>query len=74
MQNVYETQCCREIEKCVLALSAEDVLEDVEVPPSCIINHPGFRVNCLEKWTLRLAAGNYKKKDRRKYHRGAHNA
>ena len=67
VQNVYETQCCQEIERCIQSLHSDEVLEDVETQPSCITSHPGFRLNCLEKWTLKLAATNYQRKDRRKY-------
>lgn len=67
MENAYEMQCCREIAACIDVLKSDDVLEDLETPPDCITYHPGFAVNCLEKWTLRLAASKYKRKDRRKY-------
>ena len=75
LQNVRETQCCQEIEKCVEVLNSSEILEDTVTPPGCITNHPGFRLNCLEKWTLRLAASNYKRKDHRKYRQsGTENA
>ena len=58
-----------------MASNSDEVLEDTEIPPACITNHPGFHLNCLEKWTLRLAASNYRKKDRRKYQQnGTENA
>ena len=50
-----------------LVENSVEVLEDVGTPTSCITSHPGFYSNCLEKWTLRLAASNYKRKDHRKY-------
>jgi hypothetical protein len=75
IENIYELQCCQEIERCVQSLNSADVLEDVEMPPSCITNHPGFNLNCLQKWTLRLASSNYKRRDRRKYRQsGSENA
>ena len=67
LQNVYEAQCCQDIKKCIEELQSDEVLQDVETPPSCITHHPGFRVNCLEKWSLRLSASKYKTKDRRRY-------
>ena len=30
VQNVYETQCCQEIERCIQSLHSDEVLEDVE--------------------------------------------
>ena len=66
VQNAYETQCCQEIERGIQSLHSDEGLEDVETPP-CITSHPGFRSNCLEKLTMRLAASNYKRKDLRKY-------
>ena len=33
----------------------------------CIIEHPGFRPVCLEKWSLRLAASKYKTKEKQQY-------
>ena len=43
------------------------VLQDVSEPPPCITLHPGFRVICLEKWSLRQADRKYKTRDQRKY-------
>ena len=56
LQNIHEAQCCQDIEKCIEELQSDEVLQDVETPPSCITHHPGFRVNCLEKWWLRLSS------------------
>lgn len=66
-QNVYETQCCKQIEGCVEALNSDEVLEDTVTAPSCVTLYPGFRVVCLEKWSLRSASLKYKTKDRQKY-------
>ena len=60
MQNVYETKCCTEIEQCMAALNTELVLNEVGTAPPCITLHPGFRIVCLEPWSLRMAAGKYK--------------
>ena len=51
------------------ALNDALVLQDVSEPPPspCITLHPGFRVICLEKWSLRQAARKYKTRDQRKY-------
>ncbi|XP_028394543.1 uncharacterized protein LOC114518750 [Dendronephthya gigantea] len=67
LQNVYEAQCCQEIDRCTKALCSDEVLQDVETPPTCVLHHPGFRINCLEKWSLRMAAPKYKTKSRRRY-------
>ncbi|CAB3999985.1 Hypothetical predicted protein [Paramuricea clavata] len=67
LQNEYETQCCQEIDRCTKALSSDDVLQDVEIPPTCVLNHPGFRINCLEKWSLKMAVPKYKTKIGKRY-------
>ena len=33
----------------------------------CITQHPGFDPVCLQKWSLKLAAGQYKRKNKSKY-------
>lgn len=33
----------------------------------CITEHPGFRPVCLEKWSLRLASGKYRTRDKQSY-------
>ena len=43
------------------------MLQEVKNPPVCVTLHPGFRPVCLERWSLRLAAGKYKTKDKRRY-------
>lgn len=67
LQNPRECQCCREIPKCVEALSSELVLREVVTPPECIIQHPGFRSVCIDRWSLRQAAGKYRTMERKKY-------
>ncbi len=37
----------------------------------CITQHPGFRAVCLERWSLRMAAWNYKTKGHEKYRQWA---
>ena len=71
--NFYKTftnavQFCCEIDQCVeAALNSELVLNELETPPECITQHPGFRTVCLDKWSQRLSAGKYKTRDRRRY-------
>ena len=67
VQNVYECQCCQESQRCVDNLHSEDVSQDTGTPPSCVTHHPGFRINCLEKWSLRMAASKYRTISRRRY-------
>ena len=33
----------------------------------CVIEHPGFEASCLNRWSLELAAGNYKTLDGHRY-------
>ena len=33
----------------------------------CVIEHPGFQASCLNRWSLELAAGNYKTRDGHRY-------
>ncbi|KAK3750113.1 hypothetical protein QZH41_009125 [Actinostola sp. cb2023] len=33
----------------------------------CILDHPGFAPVCLEKWSLRMAAGRYNTKNKIRY-------
>ena len=32
----------------------------------CVIQHPGFNVVCLEKWSLRMAAERFKTRDKKR--------
>lgn len=50
-------------------LQSEDVLADTGAPPSCVTHHPGFRINCLEKWSVRMVASKYRTISRRRYRR-----
>lgn len=67
LQNVKECYCCQEIEGCVKSLRCDAVLADMNEPPSCVTLHPGFRVVCLEKWSLRQASDRYKTKAKNVY-------
>lgn len=67
LQKASECVCCVEVEKCQAALSSEQVLEDTVEPPACITDHPGFRSVCLDKWSLRVSAEKYRRRDRSKY-------
>jgi len=67
LQNANECCCCQDIEKCVEALSDEWVLEEMKAAPGCITLHPSFKTVCLERWSLRLAAGKYKTIDKKSY-------
>ena len=46
---------------------SEDVLLEVETLLPCVTLHPGFRVICLERWTLKQAADRYKTKLKKSY-------
>ena len=44
----------RKFDQCTKALSPDDVLQDVKIPPTCVLNQPGFRINCLENTKQKL--------------------
>ena len=67
LQNSMECQCCREIPRCLDSLNSDLVLKEVKEPPECIVEHPGFRSVCLDRWSLRQAAAKYLMIDGRKY-------
>ena len=69
LKNIGEYFCCTEIEDCMEALKEDDVLQDSadSSPPSCVTLHPGFRPVCLEKWSLRYAAGKFKTRQKKRY-------
>ena len=55
-----ECRCCKEIEQ-VQARNIEAVeVENLECPPICITNHPGFKAVCLNVWVLQTAWMQYK--------------
>ena len=57
-----------EIEECVDCLNSDIVIQEVEVVPSCILEHPGFSSLCLDKWTLRFAATKLRTRKKQEYH------
>ena len=69
LKNIGEYFCCTEIEDCMEALKEDDVLQDSadSSPPFCVTLHPGFRPVCLEKWSLRYAAGKFKTRQKKRY-------
>jgi len=56
------------MEACIEALNDEWVLQEFESAPQCITLHPAYNNTCLERWSLRLAAGKYRTIDRKSYH------
>lgn len=69
LQNISECCCCSELEGCLEAMQSDLVLQDLspDVNLTCVTEHPGFKPVCLQKWSLRLAAGKYKTKGKQKY-------
>ncbi len=49
------------------AANSDIVTQELEVPPSCIIKHPGFYSLCLDKWAPRYAATKMRTKKKQKY-------
>lgn len=49
----------------------EEVLEDLKAADitdaKCITQHPGFNCFCLQKWSLKMSADNYKTKSKARY-------
>ena len=67
--NICECYYCKELEGCCEALTSDQVkegLQDVE-ELNCITEHPGFRPICLEKWSLWLAGGKYRTRNKQGY-------
>lgn len=52
-------------------MNCEEVLKDLEAEgvqnAKCVTQHPGFNPVCLQKWSLKLSADRYKKKNKEKY-------
>jgi hypothetical protein len=52
-------------------MNSEEVLADLKAEGNsdakCITQHPAFNTVCLQKWSLKLAADNYKTKGKTKY-------
>ena len=69
LQNISECYCCSELEGCLESTKTDLVLLDigVDVTLKCVTQHPGFNPVCLQKWSLRLAAGKFKTKGKQQY-------
>ena len=72
LQNAKECCCCKGIEKCVEFLAQFSKVSDQTATsdkgtPKCVVEHPGFQASCLNRWSLELAAGNYKTRDGHRY-------
>ena len=71
LTNLKECQCCVELEGCDEAMKREEVIIDLKADgienAKCITQHPGFNCICLQKWSLKQAAVNYKTKNKTKY-------
>ena len=49
-------------------MSSELVLQDTNAETlKCITQHPGFNPVCLQKWSLRMAADQFKTKAKERY-------
>ena len=50
-------------------MESDLVQQDVSPNTSlkCITDHPGFQPVCLQKWSLRMAAGKYRTKGKEQY-------
>jgi len=59
-----EWEGCQDSKKGDLAL--EDIGANVIF--KCVTEYPGIKPVCLQKWSLRLAAGKYKTKGKQTYH------
>ena len=69
LQNISECYCCSELEGCLESTKTDLVLLDIgaDVTLKCVTQHPGFNPVCLQKWSLRLAAGKFKTKSKQQY-------
>ena len=60
MDRNVECKCCQEIDA-VMATNHEAVeVEQLEGPPECITQHPGFHAVCINIWVLQTAWLQYK--------------
>ncbi len=66
-RNASECYCCRQIEKCVEFVEDLDSQRAVDKEVICITDHPGFPAVCLNRWSLELAAENFKTRDAHHY-------
>ena len=66
-----ECLCCIELERCNEAMKSEEVVMDLKADgienAKCVTQHPGFTCICLQKWSFKQAAVNYKTKSSTKY-------
>ena len=70
--NWQECNCCFEMSGCMESLSSDIVKQELgDEKIVCITQHPGFRPVCLERWSLRMAAWNYKTKGHERYRQRA---
>ena len=68
LTNWQECQCCSELDGCKESLSTDIVQKELNNEAiKCITQHPGFRPVCLERWSLRMAAWQYKTKGKERY-------
>lgn len=69
LQNISECYCCKELEGCGESLETDLVQQDFSPNTSlnCVTDHPGFNPVCLQKWSLRMAAGKFKTKGKQQY-------
>ena len=72
LQNVKECYCCQEIENCVDFIDSfyQEFVTGGQGDKgtfNCITDHPGFEAMCLNKWSLELAAENFKTRDGHRY-------
>lgn len=69
LANISECYCCKELEGCCEVLTSDLVKEDLQDAQelNCITEHPGFRPVCLEKWSIRLAGGKYRTRNKQWY-------
>ena len=73
LSNWQECHRCFEFDGCNEALSSDIVTQELSGMDdiTCITQHPGFRPVCLEKWSLRMAAWQYKTKGKQRYKQSA---
>jgi hypothetical protein len=72
LQDAKERCRCKEIEGCVKFLdnfSEDSMLQGEQDELTCTIDHPGFPAICLllNRWSLELAADNFKTRDGHRY-------
>ncbi len=48
----------------------EEVVNELGNQPKCITDHPGFNASCLNRWSLKLSAGQYQMRAGIRYRKG----